>query len=488
MILLRRIVLYSFIAIYLIFCPMTIFYALGFVYKPGSERGIIKTGLVYVSTVPPGADVYVNGALYEGVTPSVIRNLDPGYYQIRVELKDRQSWSQEVPVEAERASVLEKLLLLPKQFSGTPVSDMAYEYLQAIPKTPFFILARGHQLGDYFIYDFKKKLEYPLVPVSFGWSSVKVARIFSVPQGRKVIVQLEREKTNHFYQIDLTHDDLPKDLTSIFTEEPQKIIWDPSYESHLIAMRDQTLQYLRADKKLIYPKVASHVRGFGVENKSLYVLQKDRTLMISSFEGKNEKPLLRDSVLGDSLFGEKDFFNIEVLSSELILFLSEKGELIVNRLPYRFSHAEIKGYEYAPRQKKLLVWTRSEIGVIDFSKAEEAESELFEQGPRLVWFYTSGDSIQKASWVYDASHVVFADKNRIFFLDLETFSKADVHELVRVKEGTAFGYTDQNGLLYYLDRGTGKLTAAELLPQKELILLPFPTRQEKTVKRRPVLS
>ena len=61
MILLRKILFYICIVLYLIFCPMIILYALGYSFKPqSSQGGIVKTGIIFLSTTPPGADVFLN--------------------------------------------------------------------------------------------------------------------------------------------------------------------------------------------------------------------------------------------------------------------------------------------------------------------------------------------------------------------------------------------------------------------------------------------
>ena len=48
LLLLRRIFFYLFTAIYVVACPMTILYALGYLVKPGTEKGIVKRGLIYI--------------------------------------------------------------------------------------------------------------------------------------------------------------------------------------------------------------------------------------------------------------------------------------------------------------------------------------------------------------------------------------------------------------------------------------------------------
>ena len=71
---------------------MTILYALGYILKPGMEQGLVKTGLIYISTVPSGASVYISNKRYTRRTPAILRDLTPGNYPIRISLKNHRSW------------------------------------------------------------------------------------------------------------------------------------------------------------------------------------------------------------------------------------------------------------------------------------------------------------------------------------------------------------------------------------------------------------
>ncbi len=113
---LRRIIFFLFAAVFVVGAPKIVFYALGYSYGSGSEKGLIQTGLIYLSTTPPGATVYVDGRRYREPTPAIIRDLLPGNYSIRLVLKDHDVWSKTVPVEAAKASVLGKILLYPKKW------------------------------------------------------------------------------------------------------------------------------------------------------------------------------------------------------------------------------------------------------------------------------------------------------------------------------------------------------------------------------------
>ncbi|MFC1570901.1 PEGA domain-containing protein, partial [Candidatus Omnitrophota bacterium] len=104
----RRIVFYLFVAIYIIICPLLLLYAYGYIYKPGIEKGLLTTGLIYVATAPTGSEIYVNDKKYAKNTPTAIMELLPGEYSIELKLDGYKTWSQTVPVAKEKATVLER--------------------------------------------------------------------------------------------------------------------------------------------------------------------------------------------------------------------------------------------------------------------------------------------------------------------------------------------------------------------------------------------
>ena len=63
MLILRKIVFYIFALFYIVFCPLVVLYAFGYIFKPQSEEVVVKTGIIYLSTAPAGASIYVNGEL-----------------------------------------------------------------------------------------------------------------------------------------------------------------------------------------------------------------------------------------------------------------------------------------------------------------------------------------------------------------------------------------------------------------------------------------
>ena len=126
MLLLRKIVFYIFSLIYLILCPLIVARMLGFVINPQTFH-IIKTGLVYVSTNPPNASVYIDGRLARQKTPTVLKDLPPGEHFIRIELSSYNDWEQNIPIVAKKATVLANILLIPEEWPVKRISSQAYQ-------------------------------------------------------------------------------------------------------------------------------------------------------------------------------------------------------------------------------------------------------------------------------------------------------------------------------------------------------------------------
>ncbi len=123
---LRKIVFYIFALIYLILCPLIVARMLGFVINPLTHR-LEKTGLVYVSTNPPDATVYIDGRMAHQKTPTVIKDLTPGKHFIRIELSGYNDWERNIPIVGEKATVLANTLLIPEEWPIKKISKQPYQ-------------------------------------------------------------------------------------------------------------------------------------------------------------------------------------------------------------------------------------------------------------------------------------------------------------------------------------------------------------------------
>ncbi|MBI3999941.1 MAG: PEGA domain-containing protein [Candidatus Omnitrophica bacterium] len=482
MLFLRRIFFYLFVAVYLIFCPLIILYALGYIYKPGAEQGIVKSGLIYLSTAPPGASVYFGNRRYTKRTPTLLPNLIPGDYPVRLVLKKYKPWNEVLPVEAGKATVLEMVLLEPEERKREVLLPDAFEDIVPIAGSRFFLITKTPQLRNTFVFDWKDEKAWPLLSEDSSLGRAKFSSYRAIQESPTLLVHADSVDGNKFLWVVVRGKETKvKDLTDLFLEVPEQVEWDPADKKYLFSFQNGYLNRMNVTSHLLQPRFLENIRGFGLFGKRAYVLRSDFVFEQVDFEGKKEKTLLHDPILGKSLFGESGFYQIKVFSDDIILFLGENGELLANRLPYRFVAKGVLGLEFHPKSKRVLVWKKDAIGIIDFSK-ERGEGNVFEAGPKVVWAFRQGEKIEQAFWVYEGSHILFRDKNKVFLLELETYGKPHLYELIEVKHKNSVFYSEEAGKLYYLDSTTGSLSSVEVLPRRDILLLPFPERKEEKKK------
>src|SRR3990167_3542720 len=84
-----------------------IFWARGF--KPDLKKGIERTGLLVITSVPTGASVFLDGRL-SAATDTNIAYLDPKTYKVRIEKEGYSSWEKDVAIVADLATEIKALL------------------------------------------------------------------------------------------------------------------------------------------------------------------------------------------------------------------------------------------------------------------------------------------------------------------------------------------------------------------------------------------
>lgn len=108
---LRRIIFYISTIVFLVTAPLIIGYTAGYRYH-FKQRRIVKTGGLFIATDPKDALIDVNGVRRRETTPASILNLTPGDYRVRVTKDGYWPWEKRLPVESERLTFANSILLL----------------------------------------------------------------------------------------------------------------------------------------------------------------------------------------------------------------------------------------------------------------------------------------------------------------------------------------------------------------------------------------
>ena len=149
----------------------------------------------------------------------------------------------------------------------------------------------------------------------------------------------------------------------------------------------------------------------------------------------------------------------------------------MNKPPYRLVEQGVRGFEFDARRKRLLVWHKNRLGVVDLSSPPRDE-EARELGSPIRWVFDEGRDIEQAFWIYEGSHVLFRDHDRVAVLELLRAGTPLRHELVQVRLGSSIAYAEETGRMYYLEKETGRCVALEVLPKASRVFFPMPNGRE----------
>ena len=264
---LRKIIFYIFALIYLILCPLIVARMLGFVINPLTHR-LVKTGLVYVSTNPPDATVYMDGRLAHQKTPTVIRDLTPAKHFIRIELNGYNDWERKIPIVGKKATVLANTLLIPEEWPIKTISNQPYQNIiiagddTLVATNPFLKNIDIFHTTQGIKENFKE--ENHLRENLFVLQKFHIRRPdlwFAYLMHPKALLscwkQISSDK-HKFLWVNLKENPpLIEDISDLFTEIPTRIAWDNSDNENIFAFYPQNIYRINIKDKAIYPSGAA---------------------------------------------------------------------------------------------------------------------------------------------------------------------------------------------------------------------------------------
>ena len=455
-----------------------IMYALGYIVKPRVDEPIVKTGDIYLGTVPKGASVYVNGEIFKTQTPVLLDKLLPGEYDIKISLENYSEWHELLPVKEGEATVLDNIIMIPEEWESDPVSEEAFKEITPLTGTQLVICAKGSSLKNHFIYDSSADKSFAICAETSRLADCAVISYFTVDKSECFIIYAGSGGDNKYLWVKPSaQGTVIKDITALFADKPLWVRWDPGASNDIFTFYDNEkeggyVNRLDVEKEAVYPEYIKEVRGMGVSSGEIYVIRPNFTVQSVSFDKKSVKEILDKPKLGRSIFGSSGgFFKVEPFVKEIIIFISRQGEIMANRLPYRFVDGGVEGVAFDETDERILAWTKNRIGILDFT-TESTGSVDFETGPEFEWIFSGGRDIKEAYWAYGASHVIFTDGDSVFLLGLAEYLKPSVNELAQVKKGSSIFYSEQAGAFYYLEPEKGNLTKIDIVPPKAVIKTP----------------
>ncbi len=470
MMLFRKILFYLFLLLYLIICPLLILYTLGYVYEIKGDQGLVKTGAVSISTLPEGAEVIFRDHHAAQKTPAVILNLRPGTYPVRIEKKGHVSWQNTIQVDAERATVLEKIILLPAGLQAERMAAGPFEKIIPLKDIDALLTVRGPRFSDAAVLDLEKNTETFLAAKSetAAWAEEKVDEIYTVPESTVFWLWLKHRGGGRMVRIRFRfRAPEAEDWTRLFPDKPSQLQWDPGDENKLYVLHNDGVLTVLDLEKASVRRLAGGLQGFGVYRQKVFMVSNQGAFRADA-EG-HLRPLLDDPVLAAELFREKLDFSVRAFPGGNLIFLDSKGALFSNRLPYWIARKKMQGFDYDTLHEQAAVWSGTKIGILDFSRDVFLREEAFERKLGKRWIYREGRLISRAFWVAEGTQLVFQDGHQVFLLETAPGIEARPRLLFEADPESLLFFSESLGQLYYRDGETHALMAFRLVAKRELL-------------------
>ncbi len=470
--LLRRIIFYLFLAVYLVVCPLLIMWSLGYVFSPRSQE-VVQTGMIALETEPRDASVYLGRSRYIRRTPTVLRDLIPGSYTVRLFHKNYFPWEHTIVVEPGKAHTFDKILLVPWHRQATAFFGGPCKEFIPMEGTDFILISKGDLIEDFLVYDIAREKGWPLSPLYDLYRGARVVSCWSVPRSDILVLQVEWNRLRKFLLVKIREEkNSMADITPIMPDEPLAIVWDPGDEKHLFSLhKDGEVNRLDVSSKEFFPAYATGVRGLGVYDRQVYFVSAGNSLVKSNYDKNEPETVTAKAQLREALSSLKGPLQIHILPDDQAIIVDRRGNAVMNRSPYRMFDGDILGIRYDRDDKMLLVWQRDKAGVIDCS----ARTDDGGRRRRLAirWVYETRTGIQQCFWVYGTSHILVRERDEVFLVELLPQGRPHVNSVAAVKRDAPVYYSESTGQFYYVDRSTGSLMSLEIMPRKRLIPAPF---------------
>ncbi|MBF0532513.1 MAG: PEGA domain-containing protein [Candidatus Omnitrophica bacterium] len=467
MVLTRRTIFFVFLSLYVILCPLLILTTFGYIINPIKQE-VTQTGLIFLSSLPSGADIYLEKSHYRNRSPANLSGLLPGTYKITLKKKGYKPWVQSISVAAGKAATFNQIILIPKVWPAQRLAAGPFSKMEPLAGTNYILLAEHPFLGQYCVFDWKNKLLAPLLPARSRFADWPVSEIFSEQSSPVVIFQSASFWKNKYLYVDLGQTPFRiLEITRLIKEKPTAWCWNSLYPKKLLLSTRDAAGLLDVETGAAEVKWLTGLKGCGSQGKWLYILDGRDDVYRESFDGAHREFLFPKPRWEGRSAAAANPERITWIANDIFLFSTVSGSLTTNVPPYVLLDGGLAGFRYDHKTERLLFWTKKDIGFAELTrrvrlKTERAvSSKIFKV--HKVW--DQGQAITDCFWAAGGTHLVFQDHSAIYLLEFVPTGKPRTEKITEVKAASSIFYTEEGKAIYFLNPKDGALTALSLIPE-----------------------
>ena len=458
---LRKPLLFALICAYIVACLLLILYALGYVVRPSSEE-LQRTGGIFVASTPPGASFWVNGKPYPTKTPAAVLQLRPGPYNIRLALDGYRTLEQRIFIAPGRVTTLGTPLLVPAEGLSAEVSPDWFLNMIPAPGYPYLLLQRGRRVEDLVVYDMPNHRFLAVADEDLASADAPLEACLTVPGSSDFLLEAGSGSSLRIVQVKTQWPrPFQRDLTDILPFPHEAPQWVAENPEDVFTYNGASVDRTNVPSRKVTRGIVTQASGYGLYGRWLYAITWQRKLLRVDYQRqiRQDLPQFDRAISG---FPVETFVQVRPLTEDLILLLGAGGRFTVAAQGSSGVNASaVRGYQEGSQAGRILIWDQHRLAIIT---AQDMGTEL-----AMEWLRLYGKDIQQAYFVLADKHLLYRDGNGVFLASRLQNGEWQATPVVTVRLGTSIYYTERDGSLYYIDSGTGKLFAMQLIPRQQVI-------------------
>lgn len=439
---LRRIVFWTFVALFFVTASLVLFYAFG--YRYSFERGIfVYSGSITLQTTPEDVVIRIDGDIVPKQRIGLLNNsihiagLTPGEYYLEVSAPGYKTWTKRALVSSGISTEFWNIVL--------PREAAAFE---SIPDTSGVIDLAPEPTGSRLAFPIEKEGETSLVifdretgarrqvfastELSFRGESVR--SISWSPSRNRLLLPLSLNSgAPHPMVVDIRTGETILLSDTLANKEVTEARWDGTDSDAVLLLAETTLYRLTLEGSRVPTVLATQVQAYDVSGGYIY-LAKGPALSVyrmrASSRLETETPVVTNwpdtpvSPLSLVVYDDDRLALLERAGSRR-LFVYNKG---TKKDPhFQKLGDQVSDIAFSNDGKKLLFFGRNEMSVY-FALAWEVQPAR-EEGS-VVQVARFSDGVQHVGWTEDYEHLLFSQNETVKLVELDHRDRRVLSDLV----------------------------------------------------------
>ncbi len=409
----RRVLFFIFFLIFILVAPILTLYVQGYRFDFENKR-LTQTGGIFIKTInPKQVEVYLDGKLSKKTdfffSSTLIENLLPKNYNIKVQKQDYYTWEKNLEVKEKQVAEARSIVLLPKdpefQLLTTGVENIWFSE----DKSKTIIKEREKDIWTLKLYNLEKNVKSQLIKETDIYKTGADLIDLQFTNNDKLMLQVGGKEQISYFELEI--DRIPPLLTK--AKAPQPLIKDAlSYESSngAIYYLDSSGDLYKTDTSLTNnEKITSQAFDIRQETKyKLYVFEKAIFLQ----EGKT-------------------------------IYLFDQEKEIFEKFSENINYIKI-----SPDKRKLVYFSDSEVKILFLE--EQNFQPRFNKGENMFLMRLS-KSINDIFWL-NTDYLILITSNVLKIVEIDNRDRVNIVDIVTVENPEIF-LNRKTKKLYLLDRG-----------------------------------